>query len=411
MRAIINQIAPVRYIPLKLMGRFSSGAYWGPLAPLRFSTAWPLPKMPGPQWVRLKPILSGICGSDVGVITLRTPPDSFTRAFLDGPFVMGHECVARITELGGNVTGFSVGDRVNVEPSLCCSTRDIDPPCPMCRDGLLASCLNIGGDQLPPGMAIGYNSFTGGAWSDCFVAHQSQLYKVPHDVTDDQAVLVDPLAVALHAVYRRRPKEGERVLIIGAGIIGLGLVSALRAMNWQGEIVVAARHAAQKEMCLARGADHVILPRDYARSDFITYVGKWYDCRSFRGVFGKSILLGGADLTYDSIGSRNSTEDALRITHSGGTVVIVGMDHPRWVDWDPVTHKQLQIIGVHGRAFESADPQRRHNYQMVHEMLQQGRLNTDGLLTHQFPLADYRHALRTVTNKSRTGCIKAAFRI
>ena len=149
----------------------------------------------------------------------------------------------------------------------------------------------------------------------------------------------------------------------------------------------------------------------FRSSDFITYIGKWYDCRSFRGVFGKPVLLGGADLTYDSVGSRNSTEDSLRITRSGGTVVMVGMDHPRWVDWDPITHKQLQLIGVHGRAFESGDPQRRHSYQLVYEMLQQGRLKTDGLLTHQFPLADYRHALKTVTNKSRTGCVKAAFRI
>jgi len=411
MRAIVNRISPVRYIPIKLLSKFWKGVFWSPLAAVGYRTDWPEPRLPGGDWVKIRPSLGGICGSDVSMVLLGNPPDSFAKAFVSNPFVLGHESAGRITEVGRDVQGLSPGDRVNVEPMLSCRPRGIEPLCPMCSQGLLASCHSLTDGLLPPGMSIGFNAVTGGFWGEAVVAHRSQIYKVPDAVTDDQAVLVDPLACALHAVLRCPPQDDDTVIIIGSGIIGLGLVNAIRAIGCKARIIVLARYGFQRELALARGADMVVLPGDYAKTNLFAYLGQVFKTRAFKGSFGKPILLGGADLVYDSVGSRNTTEDSLRIVRADGKVMLVGMGHARWVDWDPVTHKQLTIGGAHGRAFEPSDPRKRHTYEILYEMILDGRVKTAGLLTHTFPLSDYKDAFRTVTRKGRTGCVKAAFRI
>ena len=414
MRAIATYIMPYRYLPLKILGRRWPGVFWSHFSPVRYATDWPEPRRPTPAWVKVRPILGGICGSDMAIVMQQNPPDSFAKAFVSSPFVMGHENVGRISELGSATAGFNVGDRVNVEPTLSCVPRGIAPVCPACREGLLASCHNLTSGQLPAGMAIGFNATTGGAWGETLVAHPSQLFKVPEALTDEQAVLVDPLACCLHAVLRRVPRDDETVLIFGAGIIGIGVVNAIRAVGSRARIIVMARYPFQRDLCRERGADQVVLPSDYAgRGRFGSYpfLGELFGTPVYRGAFGKPILMGGADLVYDAVGSRNTTEDALRVVRAGGTAVIIGMGHARWVDWDPVTYKHVTVTGVNGRGYEKSDPQRRHTYQMVHEMLGDGRLKTDRLLTHIFSLADYRGAFQASFGKGRAHLVKAAFRI
>jgi threonine dehydrogenase-like Zn-dependent dehydrogenase len=411
MRAIVNTISPARYLPVRLLARFWSDAFWSRLAALRYETDWPEPQAPSPDWVKIRPTLGGICGSDIAMVTLDHFPDSFAKAFISSPFVLGHESIGRITEVGGGVQGFKVGDRVNVEPTLSCVTRGIDPVCQACREGLPASCHNLTAGLLPPGMAIGFNSATGGFWGEAVVAHKAQLFKVPEALTDEQAVLVDPLACALHGVLRRPPKDDETVLVLGAGIVGIAIVNAIRAIGSKARVIVLARHRFQQILCTERGADQVVMPADYVRRGLYAYFGELFKTPIYKGSYGKPILLGGADVVYDAVGSRNTTEDSLRLVRSNGTSVIVGMGHARWVDWDAVTWKHLTITGVNGRGWEPSDPRRRHSYELVHEMLLDGRLRTEGLLTHIFALSDYKKAFRTVLGKSRSGCVKAAFRI
>jgi threonine dehydrogenase-like Zn-dependent dehydrogenase len=130
-----------------------------------------------------------------------------------------------------------------------------------------------------------------------------------------------------------------------------------------------------------------------------------------RGSYGKKILLGGVDLVYDAVGSRNSVEDSLRVVRPQGTVVQVGMGHPRWVDWDPLAHKQLTVVGSHGRGIEQWRGRQVHTYEIVHELLSEGRFPAGKLLTHTFPLEDYATALDILTHKGRHGAVHAAFRI
>jgi threonine dehydrogenase-like Zn-dependent dehydrogenase len=413
MRAIVSRISSPRYLASKLLSPVWRGVYWSPVSPLRCVTDWAPPTLPAADWVAVRPILGGVCGSDMAMVLMKNPPDSFAKAFVSSPFVMGHENVSRVTELGGAVEGIEVGDRVNVEPSLSCRVRGVEPVCSACAEGLISSCHNLTAGRLPAGMAVGFNAATGGAWSEAMVAHRSQLYRVPDGLSDEQAVLVDPLACSLHAVLGDPPRDDQTVLIIGAGIVGLGVLAAIRALGLGTRVVVIGRYGFQKDLCIDRGADAVVLPADLARSGLYEYLGNLLSTPVYKGMFGKPILMGGADMVFDTIGSRNTTEDSLRICRSGGTVMIVGMGHARWVDWDPVTYKQLRIRGAHGRGFEKNDPagQGRHTYEIMHELMLDGLVKTDGLLTHTFPLADYRHAFQTVLRKGPTGCVKAAFRV
>jgi len=92
-------------------------------------------------------------------------------------------------------------------------------------------------------------------------------------------------------------------------------------------------------------------------------------------------------------------------------VVIVGMGHPRWVDWDPVPFKQLTVVGSHGRGLEPWKGGRTHTYHVVHDLMAEGRFPSDKLLTHVFPLDDYRTALDVLTHKGRHGAVHAALRV
>ncbi|MBE3037803.1 MAG: zinc-binding dehydrogenase, partial [Chloroflexi bacterium] len=319
--------------------------------------------------------------------------------------------VGVVTERGPAAQDVPEGLRVNVEPIVACAARGLDP-CPSCREGQWAACYNTAQGKEGLGFSIGHSARVGGSWADSFVAHKSQLVAVPEGLTDEQAVLVDPLAASVHAVLRRPPDAMDQdVMVLGCGIIGLGVIGFLREIGFKGRILATAKYRFQQTLALHLGADEVWDAGDLRQRDVFDRLGERYQIRPIRGRYGKKILLGGVDLVYDALGNRNSVEDSLRIVRPQGTVMIVGMGHPRWVDWDPIPHKQLTVMGSHGRGIETWHGARRHTYEVVHELLAAGRYPTGKLLTHTFPLEDYRTALDVLTHKGRHGAVHAAFRV
>jgi threonine dehydrogenase-like Zn-dependent dehydrogenase len=244
------------------------------------------------------------------------------------------------------------------------------------------------------------------------VAHKSQLVPVPAGLTDEQAVLVDALSSSVHAVLRRPPgPQDQDVLVLGSGLIGLGVIAFLRAWGFKGRIRATARYPFQQQLALHMGADEVWNAADLRAKDYFDRLGEAYNLKPFKGRYGRKMLLGGVDLIYDALGVRGSVEDSLRIVRPQGTVMVVGMGHPRWVDWDPVTYKQLTIMGSHGRGVDVWRGERKHTYSIVHDLMADGRFPADKLLTHIFPLADYRTALDVLTHKARHGAVHAALRV
>ncbi len=202
----------------------------------------PEPKLPTSEWVRVRPLLSGICGSDLGTLSAESSP--YFSPITSPPFVMGHEVVGEVVK---DNSGFSTGERVVVEPALGCGTRGISPPCAYCASGRYALCVNVTRGDISPGIQTGFCGDTGGGWSEgTLVAHPLQLHRVPEDVPDEAAVAIEPLACAVHAALRASPGLEETTLVIGAGNVGLFVVAALRNITNAGRILCVAKHGRQR---------------------------------------------------------------------------------------------------------------------------------------------------------------------
>jgi len=410
MRAITFHISPPKWFACKAVGRFRKSVYWGLLSSLRLRDI-PEQPLPGDEWVRVRPRLGGICGSDVTHILLGDPPDVFVKGLAIEPIVLGHESVGTVAERGPAAQEVSEGLRVNVDPIVACAARGL-APCPSCREGQFCACWNVAQGREGLGISIGHSAKLGGSWADSFVAHKSQLVPVPDGLTDEQAVLVDPLSAAVHAVLRRPPGPADQdVLVMGCGLLGLGVIAFLRAWGFKGHLLALARYPFQQTLAIHLGADEVWNARDLRQRDLFERLAERYQIATVKGWFGKKILIGGVDLVYDALGNRNSVEDSLRVVRPQGTVMIIGMGHPRWVDWDPLSHKQLTVMGSNGRGIEEWRGERRHTYEVVYQLMAEGRFPSDKLLTHTFPLEDYRTALDVLTHKGRHAAVHAAFRI
>jgi L-iditol 2-dehydrogenase len=404
-KAICFDVSVPRYLLTYTLGKFYPPILWSPLAMLQYREV-PEPRLPGPDWVKVKTRYGGICGSDMGVVFLHV---SFALEPLgSSTFVIGHENVGTVAEVGADVEGFSVGDRVVADPYLSCDARGIPEPCAYCRRGDTNLCQHFTDGDLAPGLIIGSCSDTGGSWGPFFVAHKKHLFRVPENVSDESAALTDPFCTSLHAALRNYPGDETTTLVIGAGIIGLGIVLALRALGSRARIIVLARYPYQAEAARAQGADEVILTR--GSLDVYQAVAELTGARLFKPSLGKRIMVGGANMVFDCVGSDDTIDDALRFTASEGTTVLVGAaGTPKNVDWTHIWLNELTVHGTYACGTETYQGRKTSTYQLALDMMAQGKIDLAPLLTHRFRLADYKQALATVAAKGRNGVVKAVF--
>ncbi|MBN1347415.1 MAG: alcohol dehydrogenase catalytic domain-containing protein [Phycisphaerae bacterium] len=409
MKTIRLDLKPARWLACKILGQVTPSVYWSRLSCLRLREV-DRPALPGDDWVRIRPLLGGICGTDIGAILQRSHPASILRCFTRFPIDLGHEGVGVIEEVGKGVAGWDTGQRVIVEPMLSCGPRRIDPACPRCRAGQFSLCENLSEGALPRGVMIGTNHFTGGTWGESLVAHQSQLFAVPDSVDDETATLIDPIACAVHAVLRHTPAAGQRVIVIGAGIVGLGVVAALHTLAPEAEVTLIARYPHQEELGRRFGAADVIRSkRGEKKADRYQEVADRVGGKRFDAMFGNQALSGGYDVVYDCIGTGESLTDAMKFVHGRGTVVECATPTITVVDTTPLWFAEVSVIGCYGRCVERLNGQEMHTYEVVLSLLQSRRLDLTGLLTHTFRLEQYREALGTIVQRSRSGLVKAAF--
>lgn len=218
-----------RYIFGLVLGPLHSPAYYSRLSCVQLRQVAE-PELLGPDWVAIRTRYGGICGSDLGgLIRLHWSP--MLTPFGSYPFTIGHEQVGVIAEAGQGVSDFAVGQRVVVDPVLPCPVRGIDPPCPACQAGEWSRCRNFAEGTISPGILLGSCADTGGSWSPRFLAHRFQLFALPDNVSDENALLIEPFTTALHAVIRCLPLDSDTVLVAGAGVLGIRAVSALRCLG------------------------------------------------------------------------------------------------------------------------------------------------------------------------------------
>jgi threonine dehydrogenase-like Zn-dependent dehydrogenase len=367
-------------------------------SPLQLEDA-PDPKLPTPAWVRVKPLLSGICGSDLGTLSSENSP--YFSPITSPPFVMGHEVVGEVVE---DNSSFSAGERVVLEPALGCSVRSIDPPCPYCATGRYALCLNVAKGDISPGIQTGFCHDTGGGWSRrTLVAHPSQLHRVPDAVTDEAAVSIEPLACAVHAALKAAPAPDDTSLVIGAGSVGLFTVAALRQLTDAGRIICVAKHERQKNEALRLGADEVVHPKET-----YTKLPGMLGTEVYRPELGKPVVMGGAEKVFECVGAPGTMEDAVRLTKPGGEATLVGMPGAKSsLDLTALWYKEIRLVGSYAYGIERYEEERTSSFGLALRIAPEIKLET--LVGPSFRLQEYREAIAAARSAGREGHVKVVF--
>jgi threonine dehydrogenase-like Zn-dependent dehydrogenase len=369
MKALVYTASVPRYLLVQALGKRAPLG----LLPLR------LREIPDPEppvgWEKGKVLLSGICGSDLALLFGKSSPR--LAPFFSFPAVLGHEIVA---EVGGV--------RAAINPLLTCRERGL-PLCPACEKGEDALCQNVAEGNLAPGM-LGYHRDLPGGWGERIVVHPARVYPLPGDVPDERGLLAEPLAVVLRGLRLAAPEKDAKVLILGAGTVGLLALAALRILGHQGEIHVVARHTVQAQMARELGAAAV-----HASA---TEAAKIVGAKSYRPPIGPPASRGGFPFLIDAAGTESSLDQALWSAVEGGTILLLGAPGGVKLDLSPLWFRGIRIIGTY--TYSETD------FRKAVEILPHAA-GLEKIVTHTFPLTDYRSALTTV--RERKG-IKVAFR-
>lgn len=260
----------------------------------------PLP-IPGGQEVRLKMELLGICGSDVSLYLGHRSNTPF-------PLIIGHEGIGRVEQLGANVTGLQLGQRVVIEPNFPCGH------CTLCWGGRSNICLHkrIFGVLEP------------GCFAEYAVVPAQFVWPIPNNVSEEDAVLIEPLAVALHALYTAPARPGDALAVIGLGAIGLLLTQLACRMGYR---VLAYDRVVEKiELAVQLGA--IPLSADSSEADLV-----------------KSWQKAGVSTIFECAGAAAALTIAIAAAPRGAQVVVVGLaDQASALTEFTLTRQGIQVL-------------------------------------------------------------------
>ncbi|MDI7249777.1 MAG: alcohol dehydrogenase catalytic domain-containing protein [Bacillota bacterium] len=399
MKTAYVEFRPASLVATRLLGRVFPSIYFSRVGLLHVADA-PPPPLPAPNWVRLRNRACGICGSELHLVFGRGDL-GIAPAALPGNLrqYLGHELVGEVVEVGSAVRALRPGDRVVQQKGRSCLSYGVADPCPSCREGNYSRCQRepeLGPSQL------------GGGWSEQCVVPEGQLFPIPPDLSDHEAVLLEPAACGVRAALRCPPRPGERVLIFGAGTMGFFTLQAARAAQPSCYTVVIVQFPFQEDMARRLGADEVWRTTD----DIYERTARLTGARLHRGPLGNRMLLGGFDVVYDCVGKSSTLGRALRLTRAGGTVVLVGVElHPLTVDLTPVWHQEVNLAGTVAHGQEDFEGQSISTYDLTLRWWREGKLTFDGFVTHRFPLDRLREALMAAADKKGSHSVKVVLEI
>jgi L-iditol 2-dehydrogenase len=284
---------------------------------------------------------AGICGSDLHAYHGRHP-------YIQLPVVPGHEFSGTIIELGKGVTQFKVGQRVTVEPSLVCGT------CYNCKHGRYNICNHL--------KVIGCQ--TTGAFAEYLAVPANKVLALPDTMTWEQAAMIEPLAVGVHAGRIGRIQPGEKVLVMGAGTIGLMAMEAAKILGAE-SVMITDLLQDRLDLAAKLGADFTINPKTQNLDDEI------------QKVFGPD----GADVIMECVGSAVTARDAIRLARKGTRIVVAGVfEEPVPVDLGLVQDHELQLLGT--LMYLNDD------FPFAMDAICSGKARVEPLITHRFPLEE-----------------------
>ena len=291
----------------------------------------------------------GVCGSDIHVYHGLHPYTSY-------PVVQGHEVSGVIAELGAQVKGFSRGDTVVFMPQVTCGT------CYPCRHGMYHICDNL--------KVMGFQ--TSGAAQEYFPVKAEMVLKLPETVSLDHAALVEPIAVAVHALARFGNVAGLNVLVLGAGTIG-NLVAQVAVASGAKRVMITDVSPYKLEKARQCGLEYVV---NAAQEDL---------GQAILSTFGPDK----ADLILECVGVQDTITQAVTNARKGSPIVVVGVFGEKpVVDLGLLQDRELSLIGT--LMYQKKD------YERAIELVTNGKLHLDQMVTHRFPFEDYLHAYQAI---------------
>jgi threonine dehydrogenase-like Zn-dependent dehydrogenase len=406
MRAVTARLSTPRFVWTTLAHHVRDDAGWrrGGLLALRDDVPEPaLP--PGDGWVRLRPELAGICGSDVAFAHAST--SLVLSAFYAADVaVLGHELSAVVEATGPGVRRVREGDRVLVDPVLSCEHRGFDPPCRSCAEGHPYVCERF--DQ--PGRTgmraptLGFDLALGGGWGEVVVGHESQLHAAA-GIPPRRAVLAEPASIALHAALRWT-RRGDRVVVVGAGTIGLLVTAALRMLHPDLDIAVVVLGDFGARQAMSAGASRT-LPGGAAAVEAVAARDGGRVLRP--RLTSLPLLEQGVDAVFDCVAHADTIDLALHLLRPTGMLVLVGGAGRQSVDWSLVWNRQLTVQGTINFGPESALGGR-HTMAQVREWLADPAYPVDHLVTHSYDLSDWDQALAAASAGPAAQAVKVTLR-
>lgn len=394
MLSVYFDVVPWKIVLTQLLGRLFEVVKWSSISPLRV-TELPDPELTGPGSVKVRVYSCGLCGSDMHLLRIGVNP-RVSIAAIPGMkrIFLGHEINGKVIEIGADVKALKPGDKVSFNGFFPnCRALEIEP-CARCAEGNYTLCTNQHMGQLPMNR--------GGGFSELMVAHESQWVKLPDDFTEEQALMTEPIAVAVHAVLKEPPKPGDRVLVIGAGTVGLNTLQVLKAVEPEAIVTMIARYASQEEMARKLGADKIIRGGDLYKAVADDTGGSLFD-----GMLGSRMILGGYDIIHDSVGSGKTFQDALRWVKGQGTIVFTGVELALpSIDITPIWHQEIRITGINCHGQEHYNSVSRTSFEWAIDLIRDEKVQVSPLISHRFPIRDIRRAVDTMTHKDREPTFK-----
>jgi len=392
-KALVFKHSLAREAATAVGGRVDRRAFVSRLAPVRLEDIEELP-LPADDWVRVETTFSGLCGSDVKQILLNGARDNPLTALVSFPHVLGHEVVGRRAD---------TGERVVLNPWLSCGPRGIDPPCPACLAGRYPWCRNFRSGDLPVSIHLGNCAAAAGAHAERFAAHVTQLFAIPDEVSDEAAVLADPVSVSLRSILLAPPPaDGAPVLVYGSGTLAFAAIALLRHLYPATEIWAATRTGARAGLATRLGARAAL---SSSPDELVAQVALRAGTRPLEPWSKRDWLQDGPAVVYDTIGSTETVETSLRLLATGGTLVVSGVEPPKRFEWTPLYFKELRVIGSNGFGVEEVGGVAKHAMQHYFDFIADG-LDLTPVITHRFPLERWGEAVLALKDSRRTGAVK-----
>ena len=294
--------------------------------------------------VKIKAV--GVCGSDVHYYE-KGKIGSF---IVKKPLILGHECSGEIVEVGEEVKNLQIGDKVALEPGIPCRR------CIYCKTGRYNLCPEIRFMATPP---------VNGAFVE-YVAHPADfVFKLPENVSYEEATLFEPLAVGLYSVVRAKVGFGGKILILGAGPIGLSTLQA--AINiGGGRITVADIYDFRLEKAKELGADELINPR---QTNALDKLGSSFD------------------YVFETAGSVVTTQQTVKLAKNGGKVILVGLPAQEEIEFNTnqIITKELDVLGIFRYA---------NMYPKAIRLAEKGQVNLKTVISKKFSFSQTEEALK-----------------